>query len=79
MWETLEGYDISPVVKHPVYPAFSAVQAVIFSTGVVVGGTDEFLTNWGFSMPCIADISRIFEIGFMLYLYSHEFHETNDS
>ena len=61
------------------YPAFSAVQAAIFSTGVVIGAADEFLTNWGYSLPCIADVSRILEIAFFLYQYIHDFRETNDS
>ena len=71
--------DISPVVGHPEFPSMSAIEVLIFLTGVLSGATDEFFTNWGYAMPCIADLSRILQIGFFIYLYLDEFLDSSDS
>ena len=57
----------------------SAIEVLIFLTGIFSGATDEFFTNWGYAMPCIADLSRILQIGFFIYLYLDEFLDSSDS
>lgn len=52
--------------------------ALLF-TGIALGGTDEFFTNWSHSLPCGADITLIIESLYFVGLYGYYFYITNNS
>ena len=57
----------------------TAVDWVLFVSGILVGGADEFLSNWSHELPCVADLASIIQSMYFIYLYMHEFIKTNDA
>ena len=65
------------------YPAIASLDLVyrilLLVSFMLVGAALEFTTSWGHEWPCAADLTAIFEYGYLIYYYAATYLETLDS